>query len=437
MSDQIQNFVKLTVNGGHDADDVEINVVDASLAPDPESGEYNPAWYNATDYPDPADDPNKEIVRVTGRDTLNNKLTVTRAQEGTPATTKNTAGATYKLVLGPTKKVMDEKADKANVLELDNETAFTPDADYEPATKKYVDDNSGGGGGEGILVNGKIVPSVASNNLTVAIKTLAGEDPSEEDPVQIQINGIIHSIIAPLQVTVNAGANTFNAGSAELATKEIDYFAYLGYNATDGVVLGISRYPGACSYDDFSTTATNEKYCAISTITNAAATDYYVNIGRFAATLSAGAGYTWTVPTFTAKNLIQRPIYDVRGTTPIMPSFNSRLASKVITFTRDLAAVSGDVSYTGVGFMPTAMIAFATIPEFMGVVDSGKVGKEKDIYTDTKTQVDTSDFIRLNPASGAQQSAVVKSFDSDGFTLTWTKAGSPTGTLTIIVMCFR
>lgn len=29
---------------------------------------------------------------------------------------------------------------KTNVLELDNESAFTPDADYEPSTKKYVDD---------------------------------------------------------------------------------------------------------------------------------------------------------------------------------------------------------------------------------------------------------------------------------------------------------
>ena len=32
---------------------------------------------------------------------------------------------------------------KTNVLELDNVSAFTPDADYEPATKKYVDDNEG------------------------------------------------------------------------------------------------------------------------------------------------------------------------------------------------------------------------------------------------------------------------------------------------------
>lgn len=33
---------------------------------------------------------------------------------------------------------------KSNVLELDNTTSFTPDSDYEPATKKYVDDAGGG-----------------------------------------------------------------------------------------------------------------------------------------------------------------------------------------------------------------------------------------------------------------------------------------------------
>ena len=31
------------------------------------------------------------------------------------------------------------------VLMKDNATAFTPTADYQPATKKYVDDSSGGG----------------------------------------------------------------------------------------------------------------------------------------------------------------------------------------------------------------------------------------------------------------------------------------------------
>ena len=36
---------------------------------------------------------------------------------------------------------------KANVLELDNTDPFTPTVNYHPATKKYVDDTAGGGGG--------------------------------------------------------------------------------------------------------------------------------------------------------------------------------------------------------------------------------------------------------------------------------------------------
>ena len=165
---------------------------------------------------------------------------------------------------------------------------------------------------QGYLINGKILPSVSGNNLTVAIKTLAGNDPSASDPVYIRIGDTIRSITSALSVTKNAATNWFNAGSAELATKEIDYFVYLGYNATDGVVIGFSRIPFAAQYSDFSVTTTNEKYCAISTITTAAATDYYENVGRFAATLSAGAGYTWSVTSFTAINLIQRPIFESR-----------------------------------------------------------------------------------------------------------------------------
>ena len=78
------------------------------------------------------------------------------------------------------------------------------------------------------------------------------------------------------------------------------------------MVIGFSRIPNGRKYSGFSTTTTDEKYCAISTITNAVSTDYYELVGRFAATLSAGAGYTWTVPTFTAINLINYPILFTR-----------------------------------------------------------------------------------------------------------------------------
>lgn len=164
---------------------------------------------------------------------------------------------------------------------------------------------------QGYMINGKISVTDAAG-ITVAIKTLAGNDPSETDPVHVRIGDSVHTLITALSVSKADGTNWCNAGSAEHATKEIDYFAYLGYNSTDGVVLGFSRFPGANKYGDFSSTTTNEKYCAISTITTAASTDYYEVIGRFAATLSAGAGYTWSVPTYTAANLIQRPIYTTR-----------------------------------------------------------------------------------------------------------------------------
>lgn len=168
-----------------------------------------------------------------------------------------------------------------------------------------------GGLQRGALINGKISVTVASNNLTVAIKTLSGNNPSATDPVYCRIGDTLRPITSALSVTANAGTNWFNAGGSELATKEVDYFAYLGYNATDGVVIGFSRIVGN-QYSDFSATSTNSKYNKISTITTAASTDPYEVVGRFAATLSAGAGYTWTVPTYSPENLIQRPIYETR-----------------------------------------------------------------------------------------------------------------------------
>jgi hypothetical protein len=183
------------------------------------------------------------------------------------------------------------------------------------------------------LINGKIVVSVAANNLTVAIQTLAGANPSATDPVYIQIGSVMYSITAALSVTKNAATNWCNSGGAELATKEIDYFIYLGYNATDGVVVGFSRIPYAALYSDFSATTTNKNYCAISTITHAAAGDNYVNIGRFSATLSAGGGYTWSVPTFTSANLVQRPIYQTRWLTwqPVYSAGGSMTYTSVTT----------------------------------------------------------------------------------------------------------
>ncbi len=58
---------------------------------------------------------------------------------------------TDKPISNDTQVALDTKADKSNVLELDNTVAFSPDNDYEPATKKYVDDNIASAGGGDML----------------------------------------------------------------------------------------------------------------------------------------------------------------------------------------------------------------------------------------------------------------------------------------------
>ena len=206
-------------------------------------------------------------------------------------------------------------------------TAVTDGVDYPTAAQwnpVYTDltavetllgVNGGSWISEGQMLNGKLSVTVATNDLTVALKTIAGTDPSATDPVYVRINGTVRKCTAALSKTLVDGTNYFNAGSAELATKEVDYFAYLIWNttpATDIVDLGFARKPHYTVYSEVSATATSENYLATSNASAPTSTDDMVNIGRFAATLSAGAGYTWTVPTFTTTNLIQRPMFETR-----------------------------------------------------------------------------------------------------------------------------
>lgn len=166
---------------------------------------------------------------------------------------------------------------------------------------------------QGFLINGKISVTDTGSGITVAIKTLAGTDPSSSDPVYCRIGDTVRTISAALSVTKADGTNWLKAGSAELATKEVDYFVYLFWDSVNSAVkLGFSRFPGAAVIGDFNVNQDNEKGICIEAGGTLTAADTCELIGRFAATLSAGAGYTWSVPTYTASNLIQRPIYETR-----------------------------------------------------------------------------------------------------------------------------
>lgn len=122
---------------------------------------------------------------------------------------------------------------------------------------------------------------------------------------------------------------------------------------------------------------------------------------------------------------------------------NTRLKSKLLATTRDLTAASGDVSYTGIGFVPTAIIcitAHSGQGVSIGVADSAiaEVSVARDYdgnFKGPNILGGTICFVQIS--SGNYQQAVVKTYDADGFTLTWAKTGSPTGTLSLSFLCFR
>jgi len=246
--------------------------------------------------------------------------------------------------------------------------------------KSYVDlrNNSP----DGFLINGKIVPSVASNNLTVAIKGMDGNDPSASNPVYVRIGDTIRSITSALSVSLNAGTNWFGSGTSDFAAIERDYFVYLGYNTTDGVVIGVCLSPNVGIYSQFSTTPTSGDYGAISTTTNAAAGDNYVNIGRFAATLSTGAGYTWTVPTFTNINLIQRQCFtsrwlswapaisygggSVNPTSLTVDEAQYQINERTVSFNIKASVVKGSSNRQYISFSPPRTISHITISASFG-----------------------------------------------------------------------
>lgn len=120
---------------------------------------------------------------------------------------------------------------------------------------------------------------------------------------------------------------------------------------------------------------------------------------------------------------------------------------KVLTVTRDLSTASGTVAYTGVGFQPKAIV-------FMGLVSGGArmmIGFD-DLTADGSGQVvmydnsgdaaGTYDYIATESiafftASGTRQYGHVSTTGSDGFSIAWTKQGTPTGTAIIIAFCIR
>ena len=115
--------------------------------------------------------------------------------------------------------------------------------------------------------------------------------------------------------------------------------------------------------------------------------------------------------------------------------------SVIITGTRDAGAATGDVSYTGAGFTPTSIHCLlnvdGTLYNSRGFSGSNKTARC--VYTSSANVNYVGSYIGVyTNYTSWSQNAVIKSYDADGFTLTWTKIGTPTaGTMQLIFICYR
>ena len=117
------------------------------------------------------------------------------------------------------------------------------------------------------------------------------------------------------------------------------------------------------------------------------------------------------------------------GTIPTV-NLPSTISFKTATLARDLTLGSNSVAYTGIGFKPSAIIFLGSLPatklNYTGFYDGTT---NRGVATDgtTGNTGPENAALLLETSTGNYQLAVVASLDSDGFTLTWTKIGSPGG----------
>jgi len=117
-----------------------------------------------------------------------------------------------------------------------------------------------------------------------------------------------------------------------------------------------------------------------------------------------------------------------------------RARSKVTTTTRLLSTATGNVSYTGIGFKPRSIFAIGCVSASavmsIGFSDGTSSGGLRDDQSAVDTYKPNTVALLIFGDSTNQQGGDIASFDADGFTISWVKAGAgAVGTATIIFLC--
>lgn len=247
-----------------------------------------------------------------------------------------------------------------------------------------------------------IVRTVTSGNLTVSLKNYLWEDPSAARPVKVQIWGVVRTITSALSVVQISGGTVFNSGSAELSTKEIDYFVYLFHysNKSGGAKVWIwfSRVP---SFNTISETwiwlPSSERFFQFDWdgVNIPPWTESVVNIGRFNAILSDWPGYTWSIPTTSV--IISKPIIETRWldftTIPTSPMTLSSIVTEIAKY-----RIYGESIEYNYHFTCTSSGTASTYVVHWVPFSRKNTNSYQTVWS--ATGYDTSDFILINVWNG-------------------------------------
>lgn len=167
--------------------------------------------------------------------------------------------------------------------------------------------------------------------------------------------------------------------------------------------------------------------------------DYLATLGT-AAFLNVGTSASQVVQLDASAKLPAVDGSQLTGITSGIQYADARLT--VVAATRDLTADTADVSYTGAGFTPVAVLAVGGID---GAAFNIAVG-----YASSTTAEGGAGLIVNSPvAVGANliysgttygtdyQTGNLKSLDANGCTIAWTKNASPSGTFTFYLIFIR
>jgi hypothetical protein len=212
--------------------------------------------------------------------------------------------------------------------------------------------------------NGKIVPSVAANVLTVAIKTLAGNDPSTLNPVYVRIGDNIRKITAALNAVTTAMTDHWSRTSYTYSL-----FVYLGWDSVNSrVEILLCPQPTYLVYPAVNPAAPNPRRLISyygSHVGTAITTGHILQvIGRIDDVVqSAANNYTGV----TATNVINYPIYKTNYLTSPNVPVKSNVADTAPVFTTNTFEyyLDNDICYFNFNFLGDGGVDGAGVAGFL------------------------------------------------------------------------